>query len=56
MIVGFLPSYSQEYNPIELMRSKVKALLCKADACANAVLFLAIGDALSRVTGNDSIR
>ena len=52
--VRFLPTYSPDYNPIELMWSKVKALLRKAEARTNEALLLAIGDALSRVTRKDA--
>jgi len=52
--VRFLPAYSPDYNPIELMWSKVKALLRKAEARCNEALLLAIGDALSRVTQKDA--
>lgn len=52
--VRFLPAYSPDYNPIELMWSKVKSLLRKAEARDNEALLLAIGDALSRVTQKDS--
>jgi len=52
--VRFLPAYSPDYNPIELMWSKVKALLCKAEARTNDSLLLAIGDALARVTQKDA--
>ena len=47
--VRFLPAYSPDLNPIELMWSKVKALLRKAEARTPETLLLAIGDALSRV-------
>ena len=52
--VRFLPAYSPDLNPIELMWSKVKALLRKAEARTNETLLLAIGDALSRVTQKDA--
>lgn len=52
--VRFLPAYSPDLNPIELMWSKVKALLRKAEARTNEALLLAIGDALSRVTQKDA--
>lgn len=52
--VRFLPAYSPDYNPIELMWSKVKSLLRKAEARDNEALLLAIGDALSRVTQKDA--
>jgi transposase len=52
--VRFLPAYSPDLNPIELMWSKVKALLRKAEARTPETLLLAIGDALSRVTQKDA--
>ena len=52
--VRFLPAYSPDLNPIELMWSKVKALLRKAEARTNEALLLAIGDALSSVTQKDA--
>ena len=48
--VGFLPAYSPELNPIELMWSKVNNLLRCSEARTNDELLLAIGEALSRVT------
>lgn len=52
--VRFLPAYSPDYNPIELMWSKVKALLRKMEARTNDALFQAIGDALSQITQKDA--
>lgn len=52
--VRFLPAYSPDYNPIELMWSKVKTLLRKAEARTPSALLAAIGNALSRVTGKDT--
>jgi len=52
--VRFLPAYSPDLNPIELMWSKVKALLRKAEARTHEALLLAIGDALSQVTQKDA--
>ncbi len=52
--VRFLPAYSPDYNPIELMWSKVKAILRKAEARTNETLLLAIGDALALVTQKDA--
>ena len=53
--VRFLPAYSPDYNPIEMMWSKVKSLLRKTEARDNESLLLAIGDALSQVTQKDAI-
>jgi transposase len=52
--VRFLPAYSPDYNPIEMMWSKVKALLRKAEARDGETLLQAIGNALERVTEKDA--
>ena len=52
--VRFLPAYSPDYNPIELMWSKVKSILRKIEARTNDALLLAIGAALSQVTAKDA--
>lgn len=52
--VRFLPPYSPDLNPIELMWSKVKNLLRGAEARDNEQLLRAIGEALSRVTAGDA--
>ena len=52
--VRFLPAYSPDYNPIELMWSKVKSILRKIEARTNEALLLAIGEALSKVTSKDA--
>lgn len=52
--VRFLPPYSPDYNPIELMWSKVKSILRKLEARTNEALLLAIGEALSKVTQKDA--
>lgn len=54
VMVRFLPAYSPDYNPIELMWSKVKALLRKAEARTEETLLLAIREALACVTGKDA--
>jgi transposase len=54
VIVRFLPAYSPDYNPIELMWSKVKSILRKIEARTNEALLLAIGTALSEVTAKDA--
>jgi len=48
--VIFLPAYSPDFNPIELMWSKVKALLRKTEARTQPALIQAIGAALASVT------
>jgi transposase len=52
--VRFLPAYSPDYNPIEMMRSKIKSLLRKEEARNNETLLLAIGDALDPLTQKDA--
>lgn len=54
VIVRFLPAYSPDYNPIELMWSKVKSILRKIEARTNEALLLAIGSALAEVTAKDA--
>ena len=53
--VRFLPAYSPDLNPIEMMWSKVKALLRKAQARSHPDLIAAIASALSAVTSNDAL-
>lgn len=52
--VRFLPAYSPDYNPIELMWSKVKSFLRKAEARTPDALVEAIGNALAKVTKKDA--
>lgn len=52
--VLFLPAYSPDLNPIELMWSKVKGLLRKAQARCPDSLLRAIGSALEQVTPRDA--
>jgi len=51
----FLPAYSPDLNPIEMMWSKVKALLRKAQARNHHDLLAAIASALHAVTPNDAL-
>jgi transposase len=51
----FLPPYSPDLNPIELMWSKVKNLLRSAEARTQEELQEAIASALSSVTSKDAI-
>lgn len=53
--VRFLPAYSPDLNPIEMMWSKVKSLLRKAQARNHPDLLAAIASALSAVTPNDAL-
>ena len=53
--VLFLPAYSPDLNPIEMMWSKVKSLLRSAEARTAADLITAIGQALARVTPKDAL-
>jgi len=50
----FLPAYSPDFNPIEMMWSKVKALLRAAEARTDATLLQAIANALAKVTADDA--
>jgi Transposase and inactivated derivatives len=52
--VRFLPAYSPDLNPIEMMWSKVKSLLRQAEARTHAELLLAIAAALRAVTAQDA--
>ena len=52
--VEFLPAYSPDLNPIELMWSKVKALLRAAQARTREALLEAIGRALAAVSARDA--
>jgi len=51
----FLPPYSPDFNPIEMMWSKVKSILRKLEARDTETLFDAIGEALSEVTQKDAL-
>ena len=53
--VRFLPAYSPDLNPIEMMWSKVKALLRKAEARNHPDLLRAIAAALHAVTAQDAL-
>jgi transposase len=53
--VRFLPAYSPDLNPIELMWSKVKHWLRSVEARNHADLITAIGQALARVTPQDAL-
>jgi transposase len=53
--VRFLPAYSPDLNPIEMMWSKVKASLRAAEARTHPDLLVAIGQALGRVTAQDAV-
>lgn len=50
----YLPPYSPDFNPIELMWSKVKTFLRAAKARTVDELQLAVREALSRVTSSDA--
>jgi len=49
----YLPPYSPDLNPIEMMWSKVKALIRKAKARTVEPLYDAIGEALRAVTAEE---
>lgn len=50
----FLPAYSPDLNPIEMMWSKVKAHLRQAKARSDGDLLTAIGHALQTVSATDA--
>lgn len=52
--VRFLPAYSPDLNPIEMMWSKVKARLRAAEARTHPDLLQAIATALRSVTAQDA--
>lgn len=52
----YLPPYSPDLNPIELMWSKVKAALRSAKARTQQALYDAIAEALANVTNEESKR
>ena len=51
----FLPPYSPDLNPIEMMWSKVKSILRKLEPRDNDSLFEAVGRALAAVTASDAV-
>jgi transposase len=53
--VIWLPPYSPDFSPIELMWSKVKTYLKKVKARTQEELEKAIGDALKTITTNDCL-
>ena len=53
--VRFLPAYSPDLNPIEMMWSKVKSLLRAAEARTAEELLCAIAAALSQVRAQDAV-
>lgn len=53
--VLFLPAYSPDLNPIEMMWSKIKSLLRAAQARNPTALITAIGQALAKVTPQDAL-
>ena len=52
--VQFLPAYSPDLNPIEMMWSKVKTSLRRAEARTQATLNRAVAAALASVTAQDA--
>ena len=53
--VQFLPAYSPDFNPIEMMWSKIKNHLRSLEPRDSEELFDAIGKALSKVTSKDAM-
>jgi transposase len=52
--VEFLPAYSPDLNPIEMMWSKVKTSLRRAEARTPSALNQAVATALASVTAQDA--
>jgi len=53
--IQFLPAYSPDLNPIELMWSKVKNLLRKAEARTPEDLISAVKDSLKKISAENAI-
>jgi transposase len=53
-LLRFLPAYSPDFNPIELVFSRLKAHLRRIGARTVAPLIAAIGDGLNAVTAADA--
>ena len=53
--VLFLPAYSPDFNPIEMMWSKIKSFLRSLEARTVSDLIPAIGQALARITTKDAV-
>lgn len=53
--VLFLPAYSPDFNPIEMMWSKIKSILRSLEARTVPDLITAIGQALARITPKDAV-
>jgi len=53
--VIFLPAYSPDLNPIEMMWSKIKSILRSMEARTLSDLITAIGHALARITPKDAV-
>ena len=51
--VLYLPPYSPDFNPIEMMRSKIKAYPRKVKARTKALLEVAIAEALDSIKISD---
>jgi transposase len=54
MELRYLPPYSPDLNPIELMWAKVKSILRGAKARAEEELYTAIANALKQITPSDT--
>lgn len=50
----YLPSYSPDFNPIELAFSKIKAYLRRIGVRTQEALEVAMGDAIDRITPHDA--
>ena len=51
----YLPSYSPDFNPIEMAFSKIKAYLRRVGVRTQVALEAAIGEAIDLITPNDAI-
>lgn len=54
-VPAFLPPYSPDLNPVELLWAKVKGRLRSAAARTTEAIYHALGDALSAVTESDCL-
>lgn len=50
----FLPAYSPDLNPIEMIWSKLKTFLRAAEARSHSALLQAIAEALAAITPGDA--
>ena len=53
VMLMYLPAYSPDLNPIEMMRSKVKAILRKVKERTEETLIAALKEAMEEITPED---